>query len=129
MNVRTLSLHLRAPKAKVFGYLADILNVPKWATEFCKKLEVENGNYWVTTGAGKILFRIVADEKTGVIDFKGGPSPSQMETWPARVVELPDRSCLFLFSILQGPGVSDAMLEGQCAQLTKEFANIKAALA
>jgi hypothetical protein len=128
MNSRTHSLVLKAPREKVFRFLADVRNLPCWATEFCHGLEEQAGRFWVTTPMGRILFRIEADERTGVIDMHGGPSEEQMQVWPSRVVELPGGHSLFLFTAMQYPGVSDAEFAGQCDSLQREFEHIRAAV-
>ncbi|MBI2826826.1 MAG: SRPBCC family protein [Planctomycetia bacterium] len=128
MNARTYSLTVPAPKSRVFAYLADVENLPEWATEFCQGLEVIDGEHWATTPAGKVLCRIRAHEPTGTIDYLAGPSKDQLAAWPARVVELSDEQSLFQFTVMQLPGMSDDEFAAHCAGLQKEFRNILCAL-
>lgn len=39
MNNRTKTVTFNAPKEKVFDYLSNIENLPKWATGFCRTLQ------------------------------------------------------------------------------------------
>ena len=126
MNTSTKTLAISAPQDKVFDFLSNIENLPKWATLFCKELKHDNGRHKVVTPQGEILFAIKADRASGIIDMFGGPSEDQMAYWPARVVARPDGGSLFLFTAFQYPGMSDEAFAMQCAGLEHEFPNIKA---
>ncbi|HKA73484.1 MAG TPA: hypothetical protein VKE26_16860 [Xanthobacteraceae bacterium] len=127
MNNQTHCLNLAAPRDRVFGFLSQIENLPKWATLFCQGLRRDaQGRHWIATRQGEMLFRIEADAATGVIDMFGGPSEDAMACWPARVIERPDGGTLFLFTAFQYPGVSDAAFAAQCAGLEQEFPHIRA---
>ena len=128
MRTNTHTLELSAPKNKVFGFLSDIENLPKWATQFCKQLKKEKGRHKVVTPQGEIFFRVEGDARTGVIDMFGGPSEDQMAYWPARVVERPGYGSLFIFTAMQYPGVSDVDFARQCDGLRHEFENVKSIL-
>lgn len=43
MQSKTATVVLSTPKEKVFAYLANIENMPKWSTEFCKQLKTVDG--------------------------------------------------------------------------------------
>lgn len=127
MKTSTHTLPLDAPKAKAFAFLADIENLPKWATNFCKALKRdEEGRYKVVTPGGEIFFRVVADEGTGTIDLFGGPTEEQMAYWPTRVIERPGAGSLFIFTAMQYPGMTDEVFAQQCKGLMEEFVHITA---
>ncbi len=129
MNAHTHCLFVQAPHDKVFGYLSRVENLPHWAKEFCRKLEDVEGQHWVTDRDGnRIMFRIQANAATGVVDMFGGPSESQMAYWPARVVPLAEKQSLFLFTLVQYPGISDEVFGAQCAALNHELLHIRTAL-
>jgi hypothetical protein len=125
MRSETVTTVLPAPKGEVFAYLAEIENLPRWATEFARELKVENGRHKVVNGLGELFFAIDADEATGVIDMRAGPTESEMALFPTRVVELPDGRSAFTFTMFQGPGSSDELFESQHASLVREFENIE----
>lgn len=125
MKTSTHTLPLNASKAQTFTFLADITNLPKWATAFCKELRKDaQGKHKVVTPGGEIFFRIVSDEKTGTIDMFGGPTEEQMAYWPARVIERPGAGSLFIFTAMQYPGMTDEGFTMQCESLKGEFAHI-----
>ena len=125
MRSETVTTVLPAPKGEVFAYLAEVENLPRWATEFARELKVENGRHKVVNGLGEFFFAIEADEATGVIDMRAGPTESEMALFPTRVVELPDGRSAFTFTMFQGPGSSDDLFESQHASLLREFENIE----
>ena len=125
MRHATVTTVLDAPCEEVFDYIADIENVPSWATEFARELNVENGRHKVVNGLGEFFFAMEADEATGVIDMRAGPTESEMALFPTRVVELPDGRSAFTFTMFQGPGSSDDLFESQHASLLREFENIE----
>ena len=125
MRSETVTTVLPAPKEEVFAYLAEIENLPRWATEFARELKVENGRHKVVNGLGEFFFAIDADEATGVIDMRAGPTESEMALFPTRVVGLPDGRSAFTFTMFQGPGSSDELFESQHASLVRELENIE----
>ena len=126
MKASTHSWLLTARKEKVFAFLSNIENLPKWATLFCLELKRDaQGRCKVVTPEGEFFFRIEADARTGVVDMFGGPSEDRMACWPARVVERPGNGSLFIFTALQYPGVSDEAFKAQCASLEHELPNIE----
>jgi len=126
MLTSTHTLPLDAPREKAFAFLADIQNLPKWATQFCRRLRRDGAGRWkVETPDGEIFFRIAADPATGVVDMYGGPDEAHMAYWPARVVERPGGS-LFIFTAFQYPGMADDAFKAQCAGLEREFEHIRA---
>jgi hypothetical protein len=121
----TLTTVLAAPPEDVFGYLADIENLPEWATEFARRLERVGDDYKVVNGLGEFFFDIRSDPETGVIDMYAGPSKNQMALFPTRVVGLPGGRSAFTFTMFQAPDMPDELFESQHASLQREFANIE----
>jgi hypothetical protein len=125
MEARTVSAVLDAPKDVVFAYLAEIENLPKWATEFARELRYEGGKAKVVNGLGEFYFEIKADAKTGVIDMYAGPSEDSLALFPTRVVELPGRRSVYTFTMFQAPGMPDELFASQHESLLREFENIR----
>ncbi len=126
MNSNTHTFALKAPRQRVFEFLSQIENLPKWATLFCNELKrLEGGRYKVVTPQGELFFRIQADAGSGVLDMYGGSTEEQMAYWPVRVVERGAGS-LLIFTAFQYPGVSDEEFAAQCEGLELEFPHIAA---
>jgi hypothetical protein len=125
MRSRTVTAVLSAPRDRVFSYLAEIDNLPRWATEFARELKVVDGRHKVVNGLGEFFFEIRADPETGVIDMLAGPEQDQLALFPTRVVELGPEQSAFMFTMFQWPGQPDDLFESQYASLQRELANIE----
>jgi hypothetical protein len=122
----TVTTVLEAPQDEVFDYLSRIENLPEWANEFARELKWRDGEAVVVNGLGEFVFRIEADEETGVIDMLAGPSADELAVFPTRVVPLAAGRSAFTFTMFQAPGMPDELFESQYASLRREFGNIEA---
>ena len=82
MRSETVTTVVDADRETVFSYLANIENLPKWATEFARELKCEGGDYKVVNGLGEFFFAIHADPDTGVVDMYAGPDKERMAVFP-----------------------------------------------
>lgn len=129
MISRTVTAVLDAPKEAVFDYLADIGNLPEWASEFAHELRYEDGEAKVVNDLGELYFRINSERTTGVIDMFAGPTRDEMALFPTRVVALPDGRSAYSFTMFKAPGMADELFESQHESLRREFDNIRARFA
>jgi hypothetical protein len=125
----TVTTVLDAPREAVFEYMADIENLPRWATEFAREVKRDGDGYRVVNGLGEFCFEIEADRGTGVIDMFAGPDREHMALFPTRAVALPDGRTAYSFTMFQGPGMTGELFDAQHRSLLREFANIEAAFA
>ena len=128
MESRTVTAVLAAPRERVFHYLADVENLPEWATEFARELKVVAGRHKVVNGLGEFFFEIRADSRTGVIDMLAGPTEDALALFPTRVVPLPGDRSAFTFTMFRWPGQSEELFESQYRSLQRELENIEGAL-
>ncbi len=124
MRHHTVTATFAAPRDEVFAYLADVENLPEWATEFARDLKLVDGRHKVVNGLGEFFFELRADRESGVIDMLAGPTESELALFPTRVVPLPEGGCAFTFTMFQAPGQPDEQFEGQHASLLREFENL-----
>jgi len=129
MRHHTVTTVLDAPAERAFGYLSQVENLPRWATEFARELKHEDGRWKIVNGLGEFVFAIEADESSGVIDMYAGPSDEALGRFPTRVVGLPDGRSAFTFTMFQGPDQPDEQFEGQYESLLRELENVKRELA
>jgi hypothetical protein len=125
MQARTVTAVLDAPREQVFRYLADVENLPDWATEFARELKFEDGKAKVVNGLGEFYFSIESDPETGVIDMYAGPTEEELAVFPTRVVELSGGKVAYSFTMFQGPEMPDELFESQYDALLREFDNIR----
>jgi hypothetical protein len=129
MRSETVTTVLDAPREAVFDYLAEIENLPSWATEFARELRRDADGYLVVNGLGEFRFEISADRATGVVDMFAGPDREHMALFPTRAVALPDGRTAYSFTMFQDPEMPDELFDAQYASLRREFANIEATFA
>ena len=129
MKSRTVTTVLPAPRDRVFAYLSDIENLPRWANEFARELKVVDGRHKVVNGLGEFFFVIRAHRETGVIDMLAGPDEDRLALFPTRVVPLGDEQSAFTFTMFQWPGQPDELFESQYASLRRELGNLERELA
>jgi uncharacterized protein YndB with AHSA1/START domain len=125
MRHHTVTATFPAPADEVFEYLADIDNLPDWATEFAHELKLVDGRYKVMNGLGEFFFEIRADRESGVIDMLAGPRENGLQLFPARVVPLADGGSAFMFTMFQATGQPDEQFEEQYHSLRREFVNLE----
>jgi hypothetical protein len=125
MTSRTVTAVLDAPKDEVFDYIAEIENLPEWATEFAREFRFEDGKVRVTNGLGEFHFLIEADRDSGVIDMYAGPTEDELSLFPTRVVAMPDGRSAFTFTMFQSPGMPDELFESQFHSLERELENVR----
>ncbi len=129
MRNATVTTVLDAPREAVFRYIADIENLPRWATEFARELKWEDDKAKVVNGLGEFYFALDADDDTGVIDMYAGASEDEMALFPTRVVGLRPGKTAYSFTMFKAPGMSDELFESQYESLRREFDNIRARFA
>jgi hypothetical protein len=129
MRNATVTAVLDAPRNVVFDYLANIENLPDWATEFARELRRDGDDYKVVNGLGELYFAVEADPASGVIDMYAGPTNDAMALFPTRVVELPHGKTAYTFTMFQAPGMPDELFDAQHASLQRELTNIESRFA
>ena len=129
MITRTLTAVLDAPQQDVFDYLAQVDNLPDWATDFARELRYVDGKAKVVNGLGEFYVRIDSDESTGVIDIHAGPSEDELALFPTRVVPLGPTTCAFAFTMFKAPEMPDSLFESQHESLRRELDNVRARFA
>ena len=125
MRQHTVTTTFSAPPGEVFNYLADIDNLPEWATEFARELKLVDGRHKVVNGLGEFFFEIRADRKSGVIDMLAGPGEDALQLFPTRVVPLGDGGSAYTFTMFQAPGQPEEQFESQYHSLLREFKNLE----
>jgi hypothetical protein len=124
MRHHTATATFSAPADEVFAYLANIENLPNWATDFARELKRVDGRHKVVNGLGEFFFEIHADHESGVIDMLAGPREDALQLFPTRVVPLAEGGSAFTFTMFQAPGQPDEQFEGQYRSLLREFDNL-----
>ena len=121
MQIRTVTLTVSASRNTVYKFLADIENLPKWATEFCERMELRHSGWWVYTAQGEMMVEAHTDDRTGTIDLRIGPSANELDLFPLRVLSLSKKRTLLNFTFIQSPEQPDEDYEERFLSLLIEM--------
>jgi uncharacterized membrane protein len=128
MRSETRTIAIAAPPQAVYDYVSDLSVLPDWAIGFARSIRQENGGWIVTTAAGaEVPIRVDADRDHGVVDFVGSPAPGAEFAAPSRVLAHGDGS-VYVFTVLQAPGMPDEVVDAQAEALEHELQVLKARL-
>ena len=120
-------IEIVAPSSKVFEFLRNPGNLPKWAHAFVSA-EAGRARLETPNGAVDIALDVSANAETGTVDWRmsfpdGGVSVAQ-----SRVTETTRGTCIYSF-VLHAPPVAlvrvEGALEAQSATLASELATLK----
>lgn len=128
MTVHTTTAHYKVSPEKLFDYVSNIENLPKWATGYCKKVWKDRSDYKIETPVGEMFQRFDPDRTRGTIDMYGGPTKDAMWCWPVRVTSDNMGGSVLAFTCIQMPTQPDTEFQGQCATLKEELENIRMAI-
>jgi len=125
MRADTQAISIEAQPQKVFRFLADIRNLPRWAVGFAKAVRQEDGRWYVATADGEVPVRIDADERRGVVDFWLTVAPGVEALAASRVVPRGGGS-EYTFTQFQAPGMPAEVFEGNVKAVRHELHVLKA---
>jgi hypothetical protein len=112
-------------KNKVFAFLSNIENLPKWSTKFVKKIILADGKYKAVTPIGEVFIRLDTNEKAGLIDIYAGSTEDNMTPAYLRIISLPDDSTVVMFTFFQYATTSSTIWKIFCEWIKIEVENIK----
>lgn len=103
---QTLSVSVDCDPGKVYGFVSDPENLPKWATGFCKSVRRSNAGWIADTPQGPMQVRFVAKNELGVLDHYVTPSTGAEIYAPMRVLSNGTGSTV-IFTLFRLPDMSD----------------------
>ncbi len=124
MKAHTETITIQTEWKKVFDFMANPANLPKWAVVFCRGLRSEGSEWIVTTPDGEMKIRYNADAKRGIIDMYVSSEPGVESPAFTRVVPNGQGS-EYIFTLFQPPGIPDEAFAGQIKGLKQEFGVLK----
>ena len=120
-------IEITAPRRKLFEFLRDPANLPRWAHAF---VSAGNGSARLETPAGAVDvdLDVTADADTGVVDWRLAFPDGSVSIAQSRVTETTRGTCIYSF-VLHAPPVAleqvEGALEAQRALLQSELATLK----
>lgn len=128
MRATTESITIDASPDDVWAFVADPEKLPTWAIGFAKEIQQDGDGWTVTLASGDTMpIRFDTDASARTVDFVLAAAPGVGLAAPSRVVANGEGS-EYVFTMFQGPGMSDAMFDQQAAELRRELTVLKAHL-
>jgi len=124
-RTKTKSVIIAAPPQKVFAYLADGANWPKWAIHNVKSATLRGVRTWdVDTPRGKSVLKLKFDESTGILDYEYNDPNGVNWRVPGRLV-LMDGGSLVIMTFVKPHSVSESDFATSMTQLDDELTTLR----
>jgi len=120
-------IEINAPRARVFEFVRNPANLPKWARAFAS---VADGVALLQTpqGAVRVRLDVLAHGDCGTVDWRMEFPDGSVGVAQSRVTDTTRSSCIYTF-VLHAPPVALEQIEGvlaaQRVTLTSELATLK----
>ncbi len=82
----TLSVSIACPPRRVYAFISNGANLPKWGTTFIQSIRKSRGAWIAQTRQGPVLFRLAKKNSLGVVDHWVRPTGWPELFVPMRVV-------------------------------------------
>jgi hypothetical protein len=125
LNSVTETCVVSVPKDKVFKFLSNIENLPKWSTQFIKEVSVVDGKYKAVTPIGEVFLRFETDHKAGLIDIYAGPTEQHMTPAYLRIIPFSENFTGIMFTFFQWADTDNMTWQIFCEWIKIEVGNIK----
>jgi hypothetical protein len=127
MRADTKTISIEAEPGKVFRFVSDPAQLPRWAVGFAKAVRRDADGWLVVTSSREIPVRVRADPASGVVDFVMRPEPGLEVTAWSRVLAR-GAGAEYVFTQVQPPGMPPDAFERSAAAVAHELAALKALL-
>jgi len=124
VKAATLSVSISAPPDKVHAFVADPLNMPKWAAGLGSSISKIDGRWMVESPVGMVTVEFAPKNALGVLDHTVTLPDGTKVYVPMRVLPNGNGSEL-LFTLFQLPGMSDAKFAEDAAMVERDLARLK----
>ena len=121
------SIEIRARHEKVFEFVRDPANLPKWAHAF-RSADNERARLETPAGSVEVGLRTTANPSAGTVDWRLAFPDGTVALAHSRVTETTRGTCIYAF-VLHAPPVPLEQIEGaldqQSATLRDELATLR----
>jgi uncharacterized protein YndB with AHSA1/START domain len=126
-NVRIVHVNIHAPPERVYDFVADPQNLPRWAPNFGHAITRDGDGWTMHTAQGPVGVRFAPPNALGVLDhWVTLPDGGELHN-PVRVVPNEAGSVL-TFTLFQQDGWSDAQLDADAALVQADLERLRALL-
>lgn len=127
MKSKTLNVSIACDAEKVYTFVSNPENLPKWAKTFVKSIK-QSGQAWeIDTAEGSMKIRFAPKNDFGIVDHFINPAPGIEIYVPMRVVPNGEDSEV-IFTLFQGPGMSDEQFSRDQKMVAQDLNTLKTLL-
>jgi hypothetical protein len=127
LQSRTLSISIGCRSDKVYAFVSNPENLPRWAAGLCKSVRKSDAGWIVETTQGPMNLRFADDNDLGVLDHYVTPAPGVEVYAPIRF--LPNGSgSEVLFTLFKLPGMSDEKFAEDAGLVARDLETLKRVL-
>ena len=121
---RTLTISINCDPKKVYEFVSNLENMPKWAKTFCKSIKKSNNEWIMQTPQGPVKIKIAPTNDFGILDHTVIPAPGVEVVVPMRVVTNGLGSEV-IFTLFQQPGMTDENFAKDHGMVEQDLAALK----
>jgi hypothetical protein len=126
-QVRHLSIAIDCPPGRVYEFVANPENLPKWAVGLGTEVRRKGAAWEVTTLQGSMGLRFAPHNELGVLDHYVQPAGVPEVHVPIRVLANGAGSAV-VFTVFRQPGMSDLTYSADAEMVRHDLETLKAAL-
>ena len=124
---RTLNVSIGVAPQKVYDFVSNGANLPKWAPAFCLSAKQAKDGWLVETPQGPVTIRLAPKNSLGVVDHDVIPAKGPAVHVPMRVI--PNGfGTEVLFTLLKTPEMSDDRFKEDMRLVQQDQATLKKVL-
>lgn len=127
LRSKTLSVSIACPPGRVYEFVLNPENLPRWATGFCRSVRKSEDGWIVETPDGPMKIKFVGRNDFGVLDHCVTVRPGIEILNPMRVVPNGSGSEV-IFTLFQSPDVSDGKFAEDAGLVERDLRALKEAL-
>ena len=124
MKSKTLTISINCQLKKVYEFVSNLENMPKWAKTFCRSIKKSAGEWVIETPQGLMGIRIASKNELGILDHTVIPAPGVEVFVPMRVVSNASGSEV-IFTLFQQSGMSDEDFARDQGMVVEDLASMK----
>jgi hypothetical protein len=125
MRSDTQTITIDAPRADVFVFLADAMNLPRWAPNFAGAVRPDGQGWIVEQGGSEVRLRLEVDAELGTVDLHVTSPDGRTRTVFGRVLPNAAGSELLL-TMFHSDSRTEADIARQRAEVAGELGLVKA---
>lgn len=127
LESRTLSIAIACPSRKVYEFVSNPENLPRWAAGLCKSVRKSDSGWIVETPRGPVQIRFADKNDLGVLDHYVTTEQGVEIYGPMRVVPNGSGSEI-IFTLFKTPEMSDKQFAEDAGMVERDLKTLKSLL-